>query len=142
MFEAWENHSRKIDERFQKESAKQLIDQTSAHVLTNRFPAYSLIGGIYDVRHGVASTIVFPLGIDFNRPEVDERLTLVARALGLSTKDANDAAGAAINRVRELISEIGLPTRLREVGVPREGIQVIAEASMTDHQIRNNPCHS
>jgi cysteate synthase len=49
MVEAWQNHSRTIDERFQNESAKQLIDQTVAHVLTNRFPAYSLIGGMYDV---------------------------------------------------------------------------------------------
>lgn len=49
MVEAWENNSRKIDERFQTVSAKQLIDQTLAHVLTNRFPAYSLIGGMYDV---------------------------------------------------------------------------------------------
>ena len=49
MYEAWQNHSRTIDERFQKESAKQIIDQTIAHVLTNRFPAYSLMGGIYDV---------------------------------------------------------------------------------------------
>jgi cysteate synthase len=49
MYEAWQNHSRTIDERFQKESAKQIIDQTLAHVLTNRFPAYSLTGGIYDV---------------------------------------------------------------------------------------------
>lgn len=49
MYEAWTNHSRTIDERFQNESAKQLIDQTMAHVLTNRFPAYSLVGGIYDV---------------------------------------------------------------------------------------------
>ncbi len=49
MVDAWENHSRTIDERFQKESAKQIIDQTVAHVLTNRFPAYSLTGGMYDV---------------------------------------------------------------------------------------------
>jgi cysteate synthase len=49
MVEAWVNHSRKIDERYQNEAAKQIIDQTMAHVLTNRFPAYSLTGGIYDV---------------------------------------------------------------------------------------------
>jgi cysteate synthase len=49
MYDAWKNDSRIIDERYQKETAKQLIDQTSAHVLTNRFPAYSLMGGIYDV---------------------------------------------------------------------------------------------
>jgi len=49
MYDAWINHSRMIDERYQKESAKQMIDQTIAHVLTNRFPAYSLVGGVYDV---------------------------------------------------------------------------------------------
>lgn len=49
MYDAWVNHSRTIDPRFQDESAKQMIDQTSAHVLTNRFPAYSLVGGMYDV---------------------------------------------------------------------------------------------
>jgi len=49
MYDAWTNRSRTIDERFQTESAKHLIDQTTAHVLTNRFPAYSLVGGVYDV---------------------------------------------------------------------------------------------
>jgi len=49
MYDAWINHSQIIDERFQKESAKHMIDQTIAHVLTNRFPAYSLIGGVYDI---------------------------------------------------------------------------------------------
>lgn len=49
MVDAWKNHSRTIDERYQDEAAKKIIDQTIAHVLTNRFPAYSLTGGIYDV---------------------------------------------------------------------------------------------
>ncbi len=58
---------------------------------------------------------------------------MVANALGLST------AAAVIDRVKDLIRELGLPSRLRDVGVPRDGIQVIAEASSTDYQIRNNP---
>ncbi len=49
MYDAWQNHSRTINERYQDEEAKQIIDQTIAHVLTNRFPAYSLTGGIYEV---------------------------------------------------------------------------------------------
>lgn len=48
MYDAWKEKSRKIDEKYQKESAKKLIDQTYAHVLTNRFPAYSLRGGVFD----------------------------------------------------------------------------------------------
>jgi len=49
MYDAWKRKSRKIDETFQQESAKKLIDQTYAHVLTNRFPAYGIRGGVYDV---------------------------------------------------------------------------------------------
>lgn len=49
MYDAWKEKSRKIDPKYQEESAKKLIDQTYAHVLTNRFPAYSLVGGLYDV---------------------------------------------------------------------------------------------
>jgi cysteate synthase len=49
MFEAWKEKSREIDRKYQIESAKKLIDQTHAHVLTNRYPAYSIKGGVYDV---------------------------------------------------------------------------------------------
>lgn len=49
MVKAWDSQSRTIDERFQNEAAKKIIDQTKAHVLTNRFPAYSIVGGMYDV---------------------------------------------------------------------------------------------
>ena len=97
------------------------------------------IGGGYGVAHGIASAIAFPHVMSFNRPVVDDRLRLVARALDLSMKETSDAVGATINRIEELIREAGLPRRLRDVSVPKEGIQVIVEASINDHQIRSNP---
>ncbi len=96
------------------------------------------IGAVYDIPHGVASTIVFPYCIDFNRPLIDERLTSVAKALDLPFKNASDATSAIISRLRELINEMRLPTRLRDVGVPREGLQVIAEASMEAPAVQAN----
>ena len=48
MYDAWQNKSRMIDEKYQNKDAKNLIDKTYAHVLTNRYPAYSLKGGVYD----------------------------------------------------------------------------------------------
>ncbi len=90
------------------------------------------IGAAYGVGHGVASTIVFPYCIEFNRPLIDDLLIPVAEALDLSFKDGSDAADAVVKGVRELISELGLPTRLRDVGVPEEGLAAIAEASMHD----------
>jgi len=90
------------------------------------------IGAAYSVLHGVASTIVFPYCVDFNRPHIDEQLIPVAEALDLSFKDAAGAADRVVKTVRELITEMGLPTRLRDVGVPEKGLPAIAEASMHD----------
>ena len=97
------------------------------------------IGGGFNVAHGVASSIIFPYAINFNRPVVDERLAAMAEAMNLPGDNVSDAASAAINRVGELIEQAGLPQRLRDVGVPRDGLPVIASAAMKDHHIANNP---
>lgn len=97
------------------------------------------MGAAYNVAHGEASTIFLPYCITFNRPAIDERLAVAARALDLPiSKDTRRTASAVISKVRRLTVELGLPTRLRDVAVPREGIQVIADASMHDTSIQNN----
>jgi alcohol dehydrogenase class IV len=93
------------------------------------------IGPMYDVAHGVISAIVFPHCVSFNRPLVDERLTLVAQALDI----APPRPEAVLNAIRELIREAGLPTRLRDVGIPREGFTAMAEAAMGDFALATNP---
>jgi alcohol dehydrogenase class IV len=90
------------------------------------------IGAAHGVPHGVASTIVFPYCIDFNRPHIDDRLIPVAEALHLPFKGAEDAADAVVERIKEYIRELGLPTRLRDMGVPEDGLPPISEASMQD----------
>ncbi|AOB37884.1 iron-containing alcohol dehydrogenase [Bordetella parapertussis] len=97
------------------------------------------IGGMFDVPHGMASSVVFPAGVRFNRPGVDERLALIADAMGLQARDTAAAAGAALQRAQELIAAASLPTRLRDVGVPRDGLDRLAEAVMLDRQTLNNP---
>ncbi len=79
MYDAWITHSRTIDERFQKESAKHMIDQTVAHVLTNRFPAYSLIGGVYDVLHETNGEMY-----SITNEEIEKAQTLFERLEGIS----------------------------------------------------------
>ena len=97
------------------------------------------VGGRYNIAHGIASSIVFPAGINFNRPVIDERLALVAEALGLPATSVTAAAGAAVKRAEELIKEAALPTRLRDVMIPKEDLGKLAEAVMHDRQLRNNP---
>ncbi len=49
MADAWIQGSPTIDPKYQGEAAKRLMDQTYAHVLTNRFPVYTQKGGVHDV---------------------------------------------------------------------------------------------
>jgi len=48
MYEACQRRSRVIDSKYQDENAIELTKQVYAHVLTNRFPAYSIKGGVFD----------------------------------------------------------------------------------------------
>ena len=73
-----------------------------------------------------------------------EELAQIARGLGekidsLSTAQAAEQACASVAR---LASEIGLPARLRDVGVKEEQIPVMAENAMSDwcHPFNPRPC--
>jgi alcohol dehydrogenase len=52
--------------------------------------------------------------------------------------DSRQAAESAIRWVEQTYLDLGMPTRLREVGVPREGTGEIARDSMTDFAITRN----
>ncbi|HEY5473427.1 MAG TPA: iron-containing alcohol dehydrogenase, partial [Candidatus Limnocylindrales bacterium] len=66
---------------------------------------------------------------------------LVAEALELDIAGDDDetAARKAIDRIRKLGGELGLPSKLSEVGVPEDGIEAVTEDSMVDGCMFNNP---
>jgi alcohol dehydrogenase class IV len=99
------------------------------------------IGGIYEVHHGTANAILLPYGMQFNAALVPQRYTEIGYALGLARAGTTDAEllNQSIAVVRSLISECGLPMRLRDVGVPREGFEAIAELALGDPAIFTNP---
>jgi maleylacetate reductase len=91
-----------------------------------------VLGAHAGVPHGETSCVMLPAVMTWNRGVNFEEQMRVARAFD---RDDDDAAGA----VRELIASLGLPTRLREVGVRREDFAVIAEKAMHDHAVKTNP---
>ena len=66
-------------------------------------------------------------------PVIKKRRIAEADAAGHQIDNGHSGnAAAVIDRLRQLLKETGLPTRLRDVAVPREGIQVVAEAYRQD----------
>lgn len=95
---------------------------------------------ISGTHHGLANAIVLPAVMEFNRASSTARLARVARAMG-DTSSASDEvlAGVAIDRVRQLNAEIGIPARLRDAGVREEDLPAIAKKAFIDASHQANP---
>ncbi|HMD63484.1 MAG TPA: iron-containing alcohol dehydrogenase [Stellaceae bacterium] len=91
-----------------------------------------VLGGTAGVPHGYTSCIMLPHVLHFNHPVNGEKQARVSEALGQPDEPAADA-------VAGLIAGLGLPTRLRDVGVKQDQLDLIAENSMHDRWIHTNP---
>lgn len=99
------------------------------------------VGARCGVPHGVANSILLPHGMSFNKDTCPDRYALVAEALGISRAGITDeeASSRAIEEIRRFSASIGLPKRLREVGVPKEILRELAELSLYDGSLVYNP---
>lgn len=108
----------------------------AAHAL-----AYPL-GGFYRIPHGLANAMLIPHVMEFNLPSAEDKFALVARALGESVEGLPDrwAASAAVENVRTLCADIGIPPSLAEMGVPRSDISKLVESALkVTRPVENNP---
>ena len=93
--------------------------------------AYPL-GGEFHVAHGVSNAVLLPHVLEFNLPAAPNRYADIAVAMGCPRcDDALETAQGALNRVRELSAECGIPARVSDLGVPESAIQRMAESAMT-----------
>lgn len=99
------------------------------------------VGGLFDVPHGDANAIMLPQTMRFNAEASADRQALIAGAMGVKTQGMSDmdAAMAAADAVESLRVSLGLPGRLRDVGVPEEGLELIAAATLHDRALATNP---
>lgn len=99
------------------------------------------VGGLFGVHHGTANAILLPHGMRFNAPAVPTRFRAVATALGVAaTGRADDTIiDAGVAAVVTLLTDCGLPLRLRDVGVPLEALEDLAELAISDPAVYTNP---
>ncbi len=99
------------------------------------------IGALFGVPHGLANSILLPHVMLFNLESCAPRYALVAEAMGLNVRGlpAVEAGKAAVEAMWELTKRIGLPQKLREAGVPEEGLPEAADLSLSDGSIIYNP---
>jgi maleylacetate reductase len=91
-----------------------------------------VLGGTAGVPHGYTSCVMLPHVLRFNYPVNAGKQARVSEALGRPDEPAAEV-------VAELISSLGLPARLRDVGVKPQQLDLIAEGSMHDRWVHTNP---
>jgi alcohol dehydrogenase class IV len=85
------------------------------------------------LHHGTLNALFLPIVLRFNREACGPKLDAMARALGLAP-----GAGAA-DAFERLLAELGLPHRLRDLGVAREALDALAPLAAGDHCSATNP---
>jgi len=100
-----------------------------------------IVGAKHGVPHGIANGILLPHGMRYNLEACPDRYALVAEAMGVKEKGMNDkeAATAAINAMKDFLTRITHPVRLRDVGVPAEALEDCATATLSEPSILTNP---
>jgi alcohol dehydrogenase len=89
------------------------------------------IGSVTGAQHGQANAVLLPHVLRFNRPEVE----LALRSASAMVPGSQDV----IEWIELLAVELGVPRRLREIGVERASLEAIAQKTMGERGLYFNP---
>jgi len=99
------------------------------------------LGERFHISHGVICGLLLPWVMVYNVDYAKEKYAAVARLLGIDTRGMDDeqAAQAAIEAIRALFAEIGIPSRLSPFGVTEADFPVIIAESLPSGSLKHNP---
>ena len=93
------------------------------------------LSALLDTHHGLANAVNIPYGMDFNTKGSEEKFKRMADTLGLKKKTGE----AVVTWLFELNSKIGIPHKLRDIGVKPEHIEPLSDLAIADFAHPNNP---
>ena len=99
------------------------------------------LGAMYDTPHGVANAILLPTVMEYNAPETGEKYREIAKAMGVEgteTMTVEEYRAAAINAVKKLSADVGIPADLKDIVKP-EDLDFLSESAFADACRPGNP---
>ena len=93
------------------------------------------LSALLDTHHGLANAINLPYGMAFNIDGCEEKFRRMARAMELPHESGHDV----VKYLHDLNESIGVPARLRDIGVGAEHIEPLADLAEADFAHPNNP---
>ena len=99
------------------------------------------LGALYDTPHGVANAIILPTVMEYNAPATGDKYKYIAKAMGVDGVDSmseEDYRRAAVDAVRKLSVDVGIPTDLKEI-VKEDDIEFLSQSAYDDACRPGNP---
>ena len=100
------------------------------------------LSAYYDTPHGIANAVLLPYVMEFNAPETGEKFREIARAMGVKGVDdmsQDEYRKAAINAVRQLSKDVGIPEKLHTIGVQEKDLLSLSQDALNDVCTGGNP---
>jgi alcohol dehydrogenase len=99
------------------------------------------LGGFYDLPHGVCNAILLPHVSQYNLIAKMGRYGDIARAMGenLEGLSTRAAADVALDAIKTLSADVGIPSGLAELGVKEADLKTMAENAQKDACGLTNP---
>jgi len=101
------------------------------------------LGGRFGIPHGLANTIMLPWVMEVNLESQLERFRDVAQAMGAQVDRLSEKEGAimAVQKVRELIKEVGITETLGSFGITEKKIEDsgLVDLALMDMLLGTNP---
>jgi len=110
-------------------SARSCLHHAICHVL----------GATFGVAHGAVNSVILPHAVQFNAPFAARELAAAARRLGMAGGSDDEGAAAFIHWIRDVQQSTGVPSRLRDLGIARDGLKAAAEKTMHERGLAYNP---
>lgn len=93
------------------------------------------LSSLLDTHHGLANAVNLPYGMAFNVAGFEDRFRKMARTLELK----DESGAGVVEFLHDLNDRIGIPHRLRDIGVRDEHVETLADLAVADFAHPNNP---
>lgn len=96
------------------------------------------IGALTNTAHGLGVAALLPYVMEFNFTKRTQEFAQIAELFNMPIKSELDYAYSAIDAIEGLFARINIPTDIKELGVPKDKLEWIAEQTMLSARLVNN----
>ena len=93
------------------------------------------LSSLLDTHHGLANAVNLPYGMQFNISGFEDKFRRIARTIELK----EETGEAVVKHLFDLNQRIGMPVKLRDIGVKEENLETLADLGFADFCHPNNP---